>query len=163
MKRLHAPEGEEMFRSLMVDQYAKGKGRTAEELLVEFGLPEDLLKQLRDAGLPPSAIHSLVVAAADVELLIPRVVIVVTLREPLKDEAKFRDKLKVHGRDPAKVEVSGIPLHMAESGDRVFVFALNEKDLATAKTPGCASARPGTSARTRPSGRPSRASAKSDC
>lgn len=115
-----------------LEQYAQSNGRSAEELLVEFGLTEDLLKQLRDAGLPPSAIHSLVVAANVDDL---RLTLVLTLRERLKDEARFRDKLKAQGHDPATVELGGFPLVMAEPNDRTFVFALNEKGLATAKTP----------------------------
>lgn len=116
----------------VLDQYAKNKGRSAEELLIEFGVPEDLLKQLRDAGLPSSAIQSLLIAANVDDL---RLTLVLTLREPLKDEAKFRDKLKAQGRDPATVDLGGFPLVMAEPNDKTFVFALNEKGLATAKTP----------------------------
>lgn len=115
-----------------LDQYAKNKGRSAEELLVEFGVPEDLLKQLRDAGLPSSAIQSLLIAVNVDDL---RLTLVLTLREPLKDEAKFRDKLKAQGRDPTTVDLGGFPLVMAEPNDKTFVFALNEKGLATAKTP----------------------------
>lgn len=117
----------------VLDQFARGTGGTAEQLLGELGVPAEGFKQLRAAGLPPEAVHSLIVAVADVELLIPRLVVVLTLREPLKDEGKFRDKLNAQGRDPTKVELGGFPLLMAEASDRVFVFALSEKDLATAK------------------------------
>lgn len=117
-----------------LDQYAKGKGRKTDELLAEFGVPEGVVQQLRDAGLPPEAIQSVVVAAQVDDL---KVVLVLTLREPLKDEGRFRDKLKVQGRDPATVDLSGfpLPLFMTEVNEKTFVFAVNEKDLAAAKAP----------------------------
>lgn len=114
------------------DEYAKSKGRSVDELFDEFGLPADLLKQLRNAGLPPSAVRSIVLAA-NVDTL--RVVLVLTLREPLKDEAKFRDALDAQGRDPVSVSVGGFPLVMAKANDKTYLFAINEDGLATAKAP----------------------------
>ncbi len=113
-------------------EYATATGRSADDLLAEFGLPADLLKQLREAGLPPSAIQSIVLAANVDDL---RVTLVLTLREPLKDDAKFRDALDSQGRDPVSVKVGGFPLVMAKANDKTYLFALTEAGLATAKAP----------------------------
>lgn len=115
-----------------LDEYAKTHGRTADALLAEVGVPEDLLATLRDAGLPPAAVQSLVLAANVDDL---RAVLVLTLREPLKDDGKFRDALKIQGRDPATVDLGGFPLLMAKANDRTYVFALNDAGLTAAKTP----------------------------
>ena len=85
------------------------------------------------AGVPPDRIHHLI-AAANVDELLPRVVLVLVLREPLADPARFREKLKAKGQ---KVELAGLPvaLLMAQPNDTTYLFALDEKDLGTAKTP----------------------------
>jgi hypothetical protein len=105
-------------------QYADRTGQNPDALLEQMGVPKELLRQFRDAGVPPEAIQS-VVLAANVEEF--RAVLVLTLREPPPDEKRFREK--------AKLEVFGLTPAMAKANDKTYLFALLEKDLALAKAP----------------------------
>jgi hypothetical protein len=124
-------------------QYADRTGQNADALLAEIGVPKELLAQLRDAGAPPEAIQSLVLAANADNLW---AVVVLTLREPVRNEAKFREVLKVKGQPP-QAELAGVPvsLYTAEADEKTYLFALNEKELAGAKSPtaGYEALRPG--------------------
>lgn len=122
-------------------QYADRTGQKPEDLLADFGVPKEQLTQFRDAGIPPESIQSLV-AAAKLDLDDLRVVFVLTLREPVRNEARFREALKAKGQPP-QVELAGVPevagvhprLFMAAADEKTYLFALNEKDLALAKSP----------------------------
>lgn len=115
-----------------LDEYAVARGRTADAVLADLGLPADLLKPFADLGLRPQDIHSLVFAANVDDL---RPTLVLTLRTPPADKGQFHDKLKTQGRDPASVVLGGIPLVMSEVNERTFVFALTDKGLTAATTP----------------------------
>jgi hypothetical protein len=115
-----------------LDEYAAARGRTAERVFADLGLPADLFKTFADLGLRPQDIHSLVFAAHVDDL---RATLVLTLRKPPADAARFRGKLNARGRDPAGVTLGGLPLVMSEVDDRTFVFALTEAGLTAARQP----------------------------
>jgi hypothetical protein len=122
-----------------LEEYTRSKGRTADALLTDFGLPADLFAQFREAGLPPSAIQAITLGVNIDDL---KLVLVLGLRERPTDEARFRDKLKAQGRDPVSVELGGVPFVMAEPNEKTLVFALNAKHLAPTPSAGYDDLRP---------------------
>ena len=114
-------------------QYAERTSQDPDALLAAVGVPQELLTQFRAAGLPPERMQA-ITAAANVDDL--DLVVVLTLREPVKDEARFRDKFHVHG-SPPRAELAGVPigLLLAQPDDKTYLFALTDKGLAGAKAP----------------------------
>ena len=110
-------------------QYAERAGKTPEELLADWGLPVGVFNGLKKAGVPLDLIDHLVVSAGFPDVGLPRLSIVLALREPIRDESEFRRVLNVRqnadkpGR--AKVDLPGIPLpmEMHKVDDTIYLFS----------------------------------------
>jgi len=110
-------------------QYAERAGKTPEELLADWGLPVAVFNGLKKAGVPLDRIDHLVLGAGFPDVGLPRLSIVLALREPIRDESEFRRILNIRqnadkpGR--AKVELPGIPLpmEMHKVDDKIYLFS----------------------------------------
>lgn len=110
-------------------QYAERVGKSPEQLLADWGLPVGVFNGLKKAGVPLDRIDHVVLSAGFPDVGLPRLSIVLTLREPIRDESEFRRVLNVRqnadkaGR--AKVELPGIPLPMElhKVDDKIYLFS----------------------------------------
>lgn len=110
-------------------QYAERVGKSPEQLLTDWGLPVGVFNGLKKAGVPLDRIDYFVLSAGFPDVGLPRLSIVLTLREPIRDESEFRRVLNVRqnadkaGR--AKVELPGIPLpmEMHKVDDKIYLFS----------------------------------------
>ena len=110
-------------------QYAERAGKTPEQLLADWGLPVGVFDGLKKAGVPLDRIDHFVLSAGFPDVGLPRLSIVLALREPIRDESEFRRVLNVRqnadkpGR--AKVELPGIPLpmEMHKVDDKIYLFS----------------------------------------
>jgi hypothetical protein len=123
-------------------QYAERTGQQPTDLLEQFGVPPSLLTGLADVGLAPEKLADITLSAR-VNELPPRLVVVLTLREPLKDPARLRQKLQAKVKDPAHrdvwtVQLPNVPLYswtLLETDDRTLFLCTNEADLELARKP----------------------------
>jgi len=110
--------------------------------LESLGLPAEIFTDLTDVGLGPEKLQHITVALR-VEELPPRAVIVLSLREPVKDQARLRQKLKATVKDPTRREVwtvslPNIPLYsfsMTAIDDTTYLLCSNIVDLELGKKP----------------------------
>ena len=123
-------------------QYAERTGQPPTDLLEQLGVPPSLLTGLADVGLAPEKLADITLSAR-VNELPPRLVVVLTLREPLKDPARLRQKLQAKVKDPAHrdvwtVQLPNVPLYswsLLETDPRTLFLCTNEADLELARKP----------------------------
>jgi DNA-directed RNA polymerase subunit RPC12/RpoP len=141
----YLPKDSQIIASLQpspVWQYAERTGQHPTDLLEQLGLPAGVLTGLADVGLAPEKLADITVSAR-VNELPPRLVIVLSLREPLKDPTRLRQKLQAKVKDPTQrdvwtVQLPNVPLYsfsLLEVNDRTLVLCSNENDLELARKP----------------------------
>ncbi len=123
-------------------QYAERTGQNPTDLLEQIGLPPGILTGLADVGLAPEKLSDITLSARVSELP-PRLVIVLTLRDPLKDPTRLRQRLQAKVKDPAHrdvwtVQLPNVPLYsfsLIESDERTLFLCTNEADVELARKP----------------------------
>jgi len=121
-----------------VEVYAKRTNQDARGLLINAGLPGELLNSLTNLGLTIPQIDSLVggTSLGDAAFMV-RFTLVLTLRAELKDEDEFLERLKAKpqagGKEWYDVEVKGLPVTVvARVSPTIWVFGFDAKDLEAA-------------------------------
>lgn len=120
-------------------QYAERTKQDANKVLADGGMPKAVFDWLTEAGIGPDQIDHVAVGVK-AEGLVPPFAILLALREPLADEAKFLERLKARRNPDKKLYTLHIAALIADvSMVRVdatkYLFALREENLATATKP----------------------------
>ncbi len=119
--------------------YADRTGSDPRQLLTRAGVPDRVFATLDRVGLPLDRIDhvcgGLVLAENSA---IPRVFVVLALREPPADPGEFRRQLKAtqftapSGATRYKADLGGLPVEMSNPDPRTYLFATEGKDLEAA-------------------------------
>ena len=122
--------------------YAERTKADPKELLIRAGVPAAVFTTLDQLGVELDQIQSLVggLTLAN-DSLIPRAVVVLTLRKKLADPAAFLKQLKaqpikgVAGSTRYKVTVANLPMELAILDAGPYLFATDAKDLDAISSP----------------------------
>ena len=116
--------------------YAEKTKQDPVELLAKNRVPASVLGALAQAGITLQQIDHLVGGFHILDLNEePRICLVLMLRTPLADEAKFLEQLKAKRGENAnrhEVKFDNLPMKLAKASATTWVFGLSEKDLASA-------------------------------
>jgi len=120
-----------------VVEHAKRTGRDPFDVLTKAGVPAAALAALGQGGVALPNIDHVAAGATIPDAGDLRLGVVLVLRSPVADEAKFLDALKAKrpatGTPPHYLaEFGGFPLMLTKAADNVWLFGLTDRDLTPA-------------------------------
>ena len=116
-------------------QYSERTGQSPEAVLASLGFQTGIFGGLRNAGIPFERIDHFIVGVSFGDSPLPRLSMILFLREPIESERQFREAVKlrqnadIKGR--AKVELPSMPLpmEMHKLSDTTYLFSSDEATL----------------------------------
>ena len=140
----HVPSDSQIVMALQVSpivQYGQRNGKPPGGVLADMGLPSELFAGLRKAGVLLEQIDHIILGIGFPESPLPKLSIVLLLKQPIYSERQFREVLKFrqNADKPRRstVEIPGLflPMGMHTVDETTLLFSSDEKTLDTMADP----------------------------